>query len=38
MRGGRGGETLLNAPRKTLLLPASPINKLYDPKHKESDT
>ena len=35
MEGG-GEEKPLNAPRKMLLLPATPINKLYNPKHEES--
>ena len=35
--GGEGEGKTLNAPHKTLLLPVTPINKLYNPKHEESD-
>ena len=39
VEGGRkeGGEKPLNAPYKMLLLLATPLNKPYNPKHKESD-
>ena len=36
--GGKGGEKLLSSPHKMLLLPATPVNKLYKPKHEESAT
>lgn len=36
-RGGKGGEQPLNAPHKTLLFLTTPIDKLHNPKHKESD-
>ena len=36
-KGGKGREKPFNAPHKMLLLPASLTNKLYNPKHEESD-
>lgn len=36
-RGGKGGDKPLNPPHKMLILPATPINKLDDPRYKESD-
>jgi len=37
--GAKGGDKPLNPPYKMLLLPATPIpvNKLHNPRHKETD-
>ena len=37
VEGVKGGEKPLNTPHTMLLLPATPTNKLYNPKHMESD-
>ena len=36
--GGDGWKKRLNAPHKMLLLPATPINKLDNAKHKETNS
>ena len=37
VEGEEQGEKPQNAPQKMLLLSTTPVNKLYNPKHEESD-